>query len=122
MDNQKFKKYLSCAKSTDGDYSIGYQKGLRRHFHGEKFGNESDHNAWMALDDHRGRGYRDGIAGNPPEFLHGNVGNKNASKEAKNDTHLHLRVNSEDKAAWVKAADGKLAPWVIDTLNRAAKN
>lgn len=53
--------------------------------------------------------------------IHGNKGNKNAVKDDKADAHLHLRVKSSDKAAWVKAAKGKLSPWVIQKLNNAAK-
>lgn len=46
------------------------------------------------------------------------------------EAHLHIRVRSADKSAWVRAAaarvarDGEvktgLAAWVIDTLNAAA--
>jgi len=34
---------------------------------------------------------------------------------------LHLRCKPSEKAAWVKAAQGKggLSKWVLDTLNRA---
>ena len=50
----------------------------------------------------------------------GQLNNKNAVKdEGKATSHLHIRVNPEQKAAWVKAADGKkLSEWVIDALNQ----
>ena len=52
----------------DSDYWMGYQRGLRRRFHGENFGTDEEHEMWMQLyedsDDvraNRGRGYRDGF-------------------------------------------------------------
>lgn len=50
---------------------------------------------------------------------HGNTGNKNAKKKDA-DSHLNIRVNSHDKAGWVKQAQKegmKLSEWVIKTLN-----
>lgn len=40
------------------------------------------------------------------------------------EAHLHLRCRAEEKAAWVKAAQGKggLSAWVVETLNEAATN
>lgn len=56
------------------DYWMGYQRGLRRHFHGEKFGTEDEHTLWLEMisdeDEQRaarGRGYADGLAGMPLE-------------------------------------------------------
>ena len=51
------------------DYFHGYQRGLRRLYHGARFGTAEEHARWSALgtgDDPRvelGRGYRDGFAG-----------------------------------------------------------
>lgn len=52
-------------KST---YWIGYQRGLRRAFHGEKFGHLIEHEAWLRFlksEDptfrEGGEGYRDGL-------------------------------------------------------------
>jgi len=54
------------------DYWAGYQRGLRRAHHGESFGTNDEHQQWLALangDDPdrqaRGRGYRDGLRGEP---------------------------------------------------------
>ena len=58
--------------------------------------------------------------------VHGNAGNKNACKpEGERKTaHLHVDCLSEEKNAWVKAAQkseqGKLARWVRHYLNKAA--
>jgi hypothetical protein len=50
-------------------YWRGYQRGLRRGFHGELFGTDEEHERWMRLADEgsddadreRGRGYLDGF-------------------------------------------------------------
>ena len=50
-------------------YWMGYIRGLRRNYHGEKFGTEAEHKKWMALADdsadesrrQRGLGYRAGL-------------------------------------------------------------
>lgn len=53
---------------------------------------------------------------------HGLTGQRNALKSDAT-SHLHVRVNSQDKALWVKAAaPGKLSEWVINTLNEKATN
>ena len=52
------------------DYWRGYQRGLRRGFHGELFGTNDEHKLWMRLAEdggdeprqERGRGYRDGLS------------------------------------------------------------
>jgi hypothetical protein len=52
------------------DYWLGYERGLRRGFHGAQFGTEQDHENWLSLaadpEDRtrreRGQGYRDGLA------------------------------------------------------------
>lgn len=57
------------------DYLLGYQRGLRRHYHGEKFGTAEEHELWLSLSEEqddkvrqaRGRGYRAGLAGTPIE-------------------------------------------------------
>ena len=54
--------------------------------------------------------------------LHGNTGNKHAAVANPKTSTLTVRCDSQDKAAWVKAADGKkLTSWVIDTLNAASE-
>jgi hypothetical protein len=52
------------------DYWHGYERGLRRGFHGDRFGTEQDHKLWLSLvagsadgaEQERGRGYRDGLS------------------------------------------------------------
>jgi hypothetical protein len=76
MTEQKFRsemrRAMAMEKTTDTDraeYWRGYQRGLRRAYHGEKFGTPEEHTLWLSLierDDERskqrGQGYRDGIA------------------------------------------------------------
>jgi len=74
MDEQTFRSYMGRAQIIGGEYATGYQRGLRRHYHGERFGTDAEHEQWMALgvgDDNRldrGRGYRDGFAGREPKL------------------------------------------------------
>ena len=42
-------------------YWAGYIRGLRRNYHGDKFGTELEHLKWQSLEDERGQGYRDGV-------------------------------------------------------------
>ncbi len=75
MEIREFKNYLSRARIIGGDYAAGYQRGLRRHHYGEKYGEPEQHETWMRLGldgDARtgeGAGYRDGLAGKPPRGL-----------------------------------------------------
>lgn len=51
------------------------------------------------------------------------AGNKNAVSENPQDAQLHITCSSAEKGRWKQAAmPGKLAEWVRDALNRAAKN
>ena len=73
MDENEFKNLMRRAQRDAGDYATGYQRGLRRHYHGERFGTTAEHTKWTSLGqdgDHReelGRGYRDGLTGQPPQ-------------------------------------------------------
>lgn len=58
----------------DSEYWAGYQRGLRRNYHGETFGTASEHTMWLSLADNhmdddtrrfRGIGYRAGFDGLP---------------------------------------------------------
>ena len=72
MDRQVFESRMRKARTLaelgdKPDYWTGYQRGLRRVYHGEKFGTDEEHQKWLALEgdpdlarDARGRGYRDG--------------------------------------------------------------
>jgi hypothetical protein len=76
MDEQTFKRLMNQASifhriGDDTGYLAGYMRGLRRAYHGERFGTEDEHTRWLSLagDPRReamGRGYRDGLAGHKP--------------------------------------------------------
>lgn len=57
------------AKNSESpDYWSGYQRGLRRRFHGEDFGTDAEHKKWLTADGDESRrqesqGYRDGYFG-----------------------------------------------------------
>lgn len=70
MTKQKFQRLMNMAKtfqkidSDRSEYWAGFQRGLRRNFHGENFGTEDEHEKWMNPGDHRkqlGTGYRAGF-------------------------------------------------------------
>jgi hypothetical protein len=75
MKEQTFKRLMETIKflaHENQDYATGYQRGLRRHYHGEDFGTEAEHRKFMGLwsEGHRediGRGYRDGFNGLEPD-------------------------------------------------------
>jgi len=124
MDRKKFEAYLKAAKAIDGDYSTGYQQGLRRHYHGEQFALPTSIEVLQERDDERGEGFRDGYSGKPPRGFHGGLGNANAAGEVELDSWLQVRVNGSAKAGWVKKAQAeglKLSAWVIKTLNQAGE-
>lgn len=73
MNEREFKSLMSRARVLGGDYAAGYQRGLRRHYLGERFGTDDEHEQFMRMGadgDYReemGRGYRDGFEGKAPE-------------------------------------------------------
>lgn len=73
MNEQTFIRLMNFIKSIaieNQDYATGYQRGLRRHYHGENFGTDDEHEKFMALEGNRGeigRGYRDGFNGLEPD-------------------------------------------------------
>lgn len=73
MTENQFKSLMLQAEMLcAGDYLAGYQRGLRRLYHGESFGTMAEHEQWLTLSGHqaeRGRGYRDGFAGKEPVFM-----------------------------------------------------
>jgi hypothetical protein len=124
MKESQFKTYLAAADTIDDNYSVGYQHGLRRHYHGDNFQVPGGLDAWRALDDDRGEGFRDGESGRPPRGFHGNIGNLNAAGDLPADSQLQVRVNSQVKARWVKQSqiEGlKLSQWVHKTLDDACE-
>jgi hypothetical protein len=70
MTESEFNALECHARSLSGDYAVGYQRGLQRHYHGESFGTAEQHALWSrtATGDARefGRGYRDGCEGKIP--------------------------------------------------------
>jgi len=75
LNEQEFERLMRLGKLVGGDYSAGYQRGIRRLYHGDKFGTPEEHEKWQLLGmlgDPRvelGEGYRDGFAGLPPRGL-----------------------------------------------------
>jgi len=52
---------------------------------------------------------------------HGNTGNQHAIKTVKKTSTVVLRCTSEEKAKWVRCANGKkLSQWVTETLNKGS--
>lgn len=51
--------------------------------------------------------------------------NQNGKKDITASSVLYVRVKQSDKARWVREANknknGKLAPWVVETLNAKCK-
>ena len=127
MIEHQFKAYMEAARTLGGDYADGYRRGLRRHYHGEAFGEPGEHEKWMVLEGSRqelGEGYRDGFSGNPPRGFHGGLGNQNAAG-GEMGGNLNIRTEEGEKPLWVKAANQsehkKLSAWVRANLNRAAR-
>lgn len=126
MDEKRFQTYMLAARSLGGDYGAGYQRGLRRHYHGERFGTDAEHEAFLSMgqDGYRtetGDGYRDGAAGRPPRGLHANAGNTHAQIADEPATAiLHVRCTPAQKARWVKTAQRagmRLSEWVVRRLD-----
>lgn len=54
MTEKTFKSEMNRAKlyhdiSSAKDYWNGYQRGLRRLYHGERFGTQAEHELWMNM-------------------------------------------------------------------------
>ncbi|MBA7644304.1 hypothetical protein ES703_52046 [subsurface metagenome] len=77
MELSKFRILLGMAKSMyklesenlnhkKAEFWYGFQRGIRRHYHGENFGTDQQHEKWMNCDDGEYRkqlqaGYRAGF-------------------------------------------------------------
>ncbi len=74
MDKKTFEHEMGRAKTMqqvepeNQEYWVGYQQGLRRAYHGEKFGAAEEHILWWRAADEndisrqaRGKGYRAGF-------------------------------------------------------------
>ena len=76
MDEAGFMAEMAKAGASDkqGERSTafweGFERGLRRQYHGDKFGTAQEHALWLTIADddsdpssrERGRGYRNGLA------------------------------------------------------------
>lgn len=115
MNDSKFQAYIAAAKKLKSrDYVEGYLAGIERAYLNKK----TQKRGGEQFD----RGYSDGVMFRPPKGFHGNIGNLNAAGELPLDSHLHIRVNGQAKAAWVKAAQReklKLSQWVTRHLDKA---
>ncbi len=78
MTPERFRSLMIASKTFAGfghaEFWAGYQRGLRRRFHGERFGTNEEHQYWMgaaARERHpeRARGYRAGFEGRDPHEL-----------------------------------------------------
>ncbi len=95
---------MSVAKGMQGNYAKGYMMGLRRHFYGERFGTEIEHEQMLLLglegDVHVdfGHGYRDGFAGIPPASVDKVIKQQTAPVSmmgtVTKETHRHCRTLS----------------------------
>ena len=76
MDKQLFEREFNRAKRMasieNNEYWSGYQRGLRRRFHGENFGTDKEHELWVSMvnsrDERRrrlGKGYKAGYDAYP---------------------------------------------------------
>jgi len=74
MDYGTFRSFMNRARvaaTADGDdseYWLAYQRGLRRLYHGDQFGDDAEDAAMAKLADRRGEGYRAGLAGTEPRL------------------------------------------------------
>ena len=121
MTEKKFRSEMRRAKTmmensnhTDvfnADYWAGYQRGLRRAYHGENFGTADEHARWLSLverDDERsrrrGQGYRDGIAF---EEISSRMGRPPMSDETTETVGVRLPVSvvarvPEPRSEWIR--------------------
>jgi hypothetical protein len=83
LSEADFQREMSRAKTFQGlehdraEYWTGYQRGLRRAYHGEAFGTMQEHTLWLeaassddAMRRQRGQGYRGGLRGKPSDDCH----------------------------------------------------
>jgi hypothetical protein len=72
MEQGEFESFVRRIKLFPrDDYAKGYERGIRRHYHGDSLGTNAEHEQWMSLDGDRAdmaRGYRDGFYGHPPDL------------------------------------------------------
>jgi hypothetical protein len=68
---QEFKSKIirarQLAQVDNQEFWNAYSRGLRRLYHGEKFGTEDEHKIWMSQEGLRGAGYKKGFSGSDIE-------------------------------------------------------
>lgn len=81
MERAEFEHNLSGAEAfrklaepEEETYWRGYQRGLRKNFHGDNFGTTEDDVQWAGRTDLLGDGYRAGKAGMPIDEAIGKAG------------------------------------------------
>lgn len=71
IDEETFLAYTRHARRLKSEYGVAYASGIRWHYYGARFGNPTQHKARLRKGGDYGRGYLDGLAGNPPTPLIG---------------------------------------------------
>jgi len=71
MQEQAFRHYMGAVKALDNgtDYGRGYQYGLRRHYHGERFGEDARIALMLSKGGDLAEGVNDGLDGRAPRAL-----------------------------------------------------
>jgi hypothetical protein len=125
MDESRFKTLMGRARSLQSDYGAGYQRGLRRHYDGERFGTAEEHAKWsrLGLDGDRreelGRGYRDGCDGRDPEPL---IGRPPLPDGEGKTARVEWRTTDERKAKAQRLAEAaglSLSAWLDARVDKA---
>jgi len=108
---------MRFAKTISGDYSIGYQNGLRAAYHGEVF--QGGLEKLLRLKGDRGDGFRDAYKGKRHKDAPPKLGGSNAQMgDEPRDETLRLRVTKAEKSKWDKTAHPEvLSGFVRSTLN-----
>lgn len=123
MDEARFQTLARRARLLTSEYGSGYLRGLRRHYHGERFGTLDEHEKWMSLGrrgDPRtelGRGYRDGLAGREPQPL---IGRPPLPEGQGKTARVEWRTTDVRKARAQELADAaqmSLSAWLDDLVD-----
>jgi hypothetical protein len=118
MTEQKFKSEMRQAEAMRrtaeperAEYWAGYIRGLRRAYHGEKFGTDEEHEKWLAAANsrdesrkQRGLGYRDGLAFGD---ISSTMGRPRISDEESETVGVRLPVSAiaripEPRSEWIR--------------------
>lgn len=130
MNEATFQTLARRAKLLTSDYGGGYLTGLRRHYHGESFGNPQELAALAAAGlngDPRvelGRGYRDGLAGVEPQPLVGRPplpADQRAEPTHPRSVRLTDGEWTELQRRGVRGGPGALAEWLAQPASPPAR-